>query len=141
VTTENAICGCDESKMWRERAQHAETKLQLVHAHVKGIGRRVADVVAMVEEAFPVTTKVTDSEYAEVEDVSPRHACVGTWGRGTREECSICTPAKEGDFTELTDESERRVPGEYREDVLASGKVEATANWMAGLMPPKSERP
>lgn len=99
--SEPEVCNCDHSKTLLERAQHAEAKLQLVHSHVRGLARRLDGVLALVEEALRVPGEVIDSEFAEVDD-----------------------PA-EGAFTELTDESERLVPGEYREEVLACGAVEA----------------
>jgi len=146
--TEN-ICGCDESKTWKaralaaeDRAVSAEAKLQLVHSHVKGIGRRVGDVVAMVEEAFPPLSEVVKEFQAAAPDAfSDMDESLARMGRGPAINSEFAEVGEEGAFTELTDDSERRVPGEYREEVLASGKVEATANWMAGLMPPKSERP
>jgi hypothetical protein len=135
------VCGCDESKAWKKRAEAAEAKLQLVHSHVKGLALRIDGVLAMVEDVLPkfapLSEVIAQFQADAPEALSDLEDSLSRMGRLPPD------TFPEGAFTELTNESEALVPGEYREQLLASGTVEATANWMAGLVPSrsKSERP
>lgn len=68
---------------------------------LKLVRQQLTRLLERVDAALCGPGEVIDSEFAEVDE------------------------PQEGAFTELTDEGERRVPGEYRKDVLASGRADA----------------
>lgn len=124
--SEIEVCNCDHSKALLERAQRAEAKLQLVHSHVRGLARRVDGVLVLVEEALKVPGEVIDSEFAEVEPAfSEDDAAALAAGLAISANGQSVHLGSFAQYADETDENERLLPAEHREDVLASGTAAA----------------